>query len=41
MDGMSSVTPVIRKLMVDARRKGKPVKDIADVFDVSRKTVWK
>jgi transposase InsO family protein len=41
MDGMSSVTPEIRKLMVDARRKGKPVKDIADMFDVSRKTVWK
>jgi len=41
MDGMSGVTPEIRRLIVNARRKGKPVKDIADMFDVSRKTVWK
>ena len=41
MDGMSGVTPEIIRLIVNARRKGKPVKDIAGMFDVSRKTVWK
>ena len=40
-DGMCGVTPEIRELIVKARRKGKQVKDIAEMFDVSRKTVWK
>lgn len=40
-DGMCGVTPEIRELIVKARRKGKKVKDIAEMFDVSRKTVWK
>jgi len=35
------VTPEIRKLMIKARRNEKRVKDIAEMFDVSRKTVWK
>jgi len=35
------VTPEIRKLMIKARRNGKQVMDIAEMFDVSRKTVWK
>lgn len=35
------VTPEIRKLMIKARRNGKQVRDIAEMFDVSRKTVWK
>jgi transposase InsO family protein len=41
MDGMCGVTPEIRELIVKARRNGKRVKDIAEMFDVSRKTVWK
>jgi putative transposase len=40
-DGMCGVTPEIRELIVKARRNGKKVKDIAEMFDVSRKTVWK
>ena len=40
-DGMYGVTPEIRELIVKARRNGKRVKDIAEMFDVSRKTVWK
>jgi len=38
---MCGVTPEIRELIVKARRNGKPVKYIAEMFDVSRKTVWK
>jgi transposase InsO family protein len=41
MDGMCGVTPEIRELIVKARRNGKRVKDIAEMFDVNRKTVWK
>ena len=40
-DGMCGVTPEIRELIVKARRNGKKVMDIAEMFDVSRKTVWK
>ena len=40
-DGMCGVTPEIRELIVNARRNGKRVKDIAEMFDVNRKTVWK
>jgi putative transposase len=40
-DGMCGVTPEIRELIVKARRNGKRVEDIAEMFDVSRKTVWK
>ena len=38
---MCGITPEIRELIVKARRNGKKVKDIAEMFDVSRKTVWK
>jgi len=38
---MCGVTPEIRELIVKARRNGKKVKDIAEMFDVSRRTVWK
>jgi transposase InsO family protein len=38
---MPHVTPEIRKLIVRARRNGKKVKEIAEIFGVSRKTVWK
>lgn len=38
---MCGVTPEIRELIVKARRNGKKVEDIAEMFDVSRKTVWK
>jgi len=38
---MCGVTPEIRELIVKARRNGKRVKDIAEMFDVNRKTVWK
>ncbi len=41
VDGMCGITPEIRELIVKARRNGKKVKDIAEMFDVSRKTVWK
>ena len=40
-DWMCGVTPEIRELIVKARRNGKKVNDIAEMFDVSRKTVWK
>jgi len=39
--GCVIVTPEIRKLIVKARRNGKKVKDITDMFNVSRKTIWK
>lgn len=35
------VTPEIKKLIVKARKNGKRVKDIAYMFDVNTKTVWK
>jgi len=38
---MGSTTPEIRRLIVRACRNGKKVKDIADVFNVSRWTVWR
>ena len=38
---MCGVTPEIRELIVKARRNDKKVNDIAEMFDVSRKTVWK
>jgi transposase InsO family protein len=38
---MHGITPEVRKLIVKARRNGKRVKDIAEMFDVSRKTIWK
>jgi len=38
---MCGVTPEIRELIVKARRNGKRVKDIAEMFDVTRKTIWK
>ena len=38
---MCGITPEIRELIVKARRNGKKVKDIAEMFDASRKTVWK
>ena len=41
MDGMCGITPEIRELIVKARRNGKRVKDITEMFDVNRKTVWK
>ena len=37
---MCSITPEIRELIVKTRRNGKKVKDIAEMFDASRKTVW-
>lgn len=40
-DGMCGVTPEMRELIVKARRNGKRATDIAEMFDVNRKTVWK
>jgi len=38
---MGYLSPEIRRLIVRARKNGKRVKDIAEMFCVSRKTVWK
>ena len=38
---MGSLTPEIRNLIIKAYRRGHRVKDIADMFDVHRWTVWK
>ena len=38
---MCGVIPEIRELIVKSRRNGKQVKDIAEMFDVNRKTIWK
>lgn len=38
---MGSLTPEIRECIVKAYRRGHRVKDIADMFDVHRWTVWK
>ena len=38
---MGSTTPEIRRLIVRACRNGKKVNDIADMFNVSRWTVWR
>lgn len=38
---MGSLTPKIRELIVKAYKKGYRVKDIADMFDVHRWTIWK
>lgn len=38
---MGSTTPEIRQLVVRIRRMGKKVKEIADMFNVSRWTVWR
>lgn len=38
---MGSLTPEIRSLIIKAYRKGHRIKDIADMFDVHRWTVWK
>jgi len=38
---MGSTTPEIRRLIVRTRRNGKKVNDIADMFNVSRWTVWR
>ena len=38
---MGYTTVETRKAMVRAVRLGMKVKDVANVFDVSRKTVWK
>lgn len=38
---MGSLTPEIRDLIIKAYRKGYCIKDIADMFDVHRWTVWK
>ena len=38
---MGSLTPEIRSLIIKAYRKGYCIKDIADMFDVHRWTVWK
>lgn len=38
---MGSLTPEIRECIVKAYKKGYRVKDIADMFDVHRWTVWK
>jgi len=38
---MGSLTPEIRSLIIKAYRRGHRVKDIADMFDVHRWTVWK
>lgn len=35
------ITPEIRKLIVSAKRRGERTKDIAKMFNVHRKTVWK
>lgn len=35
------ITPEIRKLIVSAKRRGARTKDIAKMFNVHRKTVWK
>jgi len=40
-DGVFGITLEIRRPIVKSRRNGKKEKDIAEVFDVSRKTVWK
>ena len=39
--GMGSLTPEIRNLIIKAYRHGHRIKDIADMFDVHRWTVWK
>ena len=41
MNGMGHTTVETRKAMVKAVKLGMKVKDVAIVFDVSRKTVWK
>ncbi len=38
---MGSLTPEIRNLIIKAYRRGYRVKDIAEMFDVHRWTVWK
>ncbi len=38
---MGSLTPEIRSLIIKAYRKGHRIKDIADMFDAHRWTVWK
>lgn len=38
---MGSLTPEIRSLIIKAYRRGHRVKDIADMFDVHRWTIWK
>jgi transposase InsO family protein len=38
---MGSLTPEIRNLIIKAYRRGHHVKDIAEMFDVHRWTVWK
>ncbi len=38
---MGCTTPEIRRLIVKARRNGSRVKDIAEMFNVSRWTVWR
>ena len=38
---MGSLTPEIRSLIIKAYRRGHRVKDIAEMFDVHRWTVWK
>ena len=38
---MGSLTPKIRELFVKAYKKGYRVKDIADMFDIHRWTIWK
>jgi len=41
MTDVEFINIAVRKLIVSARRKGEKVKDIARMFGVSRKTVWK
>jgi DNA invertase Pin-like site-specific DNA recombinase len=41
VDGMCGITPEVRELIIKARRNGKKVKDIVEMFEISRKTVWK
>ena len=38
---MGSLTPEIRNLIIKAYKRGHRVKDIAEMFDVHRWTVWK
>lgn len=38
---MGSLTPEIREYIVKAYRRGHRIKDIADIFDIHRWTVWK
>lgn len=38
---MECITLEIRRLIVKARRNGKRVKDIVEIFEVSRWTVWR